>query len=252
MEFKLPDIHEISVDIDGDRFDGSWYIILNDMVVNYNGYTSSTSDLATDADEVAVKMLHELVTKHYVQLESIPASIPQAIRLAAHQYVNSSEEETDAGRFIAAFGESATESAVHKKLSWLCVNALSMIVPAWKHMCDGNSAEDTYNNLRQWLQDSTHPVDWPVAKTPAIARRNGVRVGDCDACRLEPTADAVASAAKYLQSGKPDDATAILVSASYAYDEGCHSRDAPDRFEKWLVFDVLQASLDCKPIDKVA
>lgn len=247
MEFKLPDIHQISVDVAGERFEGSWYIILSNMVVNYNGYTSKTPKRSSDADEVAVRMLRDLVEKHYVQLESIPTSIPQAIRLAAHQYMNSPEEDTDG--FVASFGESGIGSAVHKQLSWLCVNALSMIVPAWKHMCDGNAAEDTYINLRQWLQDSSHPVDWPVATTPAIAKRNGIRVGDCDVCRLEPIADAVASAARYLQSGQPDDATASLLSASDAYDEGCHSRDAPDRFGKWLVFDVLQASLDCRPTD---
>ncbi len=252
MEFKLPDIHEICVDVNGEHFDGSWYIILYDMVVNYNGYTSSTPERATDANEVAVKMLRDLVVNHYVQLEDIPASIPHDIRLAAHRYTNSNEEETSTAEFVASFGESVSDSTLHKQLSWLCVNALSMIVTSWKHMCEGNEAEDTSNNLRRWLQDSTHPVDWPVATTPAIARRNGVPVGDCDACRLNPTANAVASAAKYLQSAHPDDATASLLSASYAYDEGCHSADAPDRFEKWLVFDVLQTSLECKPLDKEA
>ena len=252
MEFKLPDVHEISVDVDGQRFDGSWYIILNDMVVNYNGYTASTAERKAGADEVAVRLLRDLVEKHYTRLESISAAIPHAIRLAAHRYVNSPDEDSGAADFVASFGDSVKESAIHQQLSWLCVNALWMIVPAWKHMCDGNAAEDTFNNLRQWLQDPTHTVDWPTATTPAIALRNGVRVGDCDACRLEPTADAAAHAARYLQSAHSVDAAATLLSASYAYDEGCHSIDAPDRFEKWLVFEALQTSLQCRPLNKVA
>jgi hypothetical protein len=123
-----------------------------------------------------------------------------------------------------------------------------MIVPAWKHMCDGNAPEETLNDLRKWLRDPMHAVDWATVITPAVGRRDGVPVGDCDACRLIPTADAVASTARYLQSADPADATAALLSASSAYDEGCHSDDAPDRFEKWPVFDVLQAALECKPI----
>jgi hypothetical protein len=251
MEFQLPDIHDISVDIDGKRFNGSWYIILNKMIVNYNGYTASIPELATDPNEIAGRMLRDLVMKHYTPLELIPTEIPFAIRVAASQYINSSDEDIAAADFVASFGKSVPSSEVHQQLSWLCVNALSMIVPAWKDMCDSNAAEDTFNNLRRWLQDPTHRVDWETATTPAIGLRNGERVGDCDSCRLEPTADAVANAAKYLRSAEPVHATNCLLSASYAYAEGCHSQDAPDRFEKWLVFYVLQHSLDRKPNDKV-
>ncbi|MFG0332975.1 MAG: hypothetical protein ACF8TS_06385 [Maioricimonas sp. JB049] len=27
MEFSLPEIHEISVEVDGQRFDGCWYVV---------------------------------------------------------------------------------------------------------------------------------------------------------------------------------------------------------------------------------
>lgn len=252
MDFQLPDVHEISIDVDGKRFDGSWYIIWNRMIVNYNGYTASIPELTTDANEVAERMLRDLVTKHYIPLELIPETIPLAIRVAAVQYINSAEEDVAGAEFVASFGESVPASEVHQQLSWLCVNALSMIVPAWKYMCDSNTAEDTFNSLQQWLQDPSHRVDWQAATTPAIALRDGVRVGDCDACRLEPTADAVANAARYLQSAEPAHATNCLLSANEAYGEGCHSRDAPDRFPKWLVFDVLPTSLERRPINKVS
>ncbi len=252
MEFKLPDIHELSVDVDGELFVGSWYIILNDMVVNYNGFTASTPERTTDGDDVAVSMLRDLIAKHYARLESIPTEIPHAIRLAAHRYINSLDEETAVSDFVASFGESETEAAIRQQLSWLCVNALSMIVPAWKHRCDGNAAEDTFNDLQQWLQDPMHRVDWQTVTIPAVALRNGNRVGDCDACRLEPIADAVANAARYLRSAGTANVTACLLSASYAYAEACHSRDTPDRFEEWLVFEALQPSLESKPLDRVA
>lgn len=248
MKFKLPETHNISVEIEGQRFDGCWYDLRGEVNVIYNGYGASTYDRETNANDVALAMLCTLVQKHYIKLESIPARLPQRIRLAAHDYVNASDEESAAQALVASFGDSIAGALVHKQLSWLCVNGTSMVVPAWKYMCDGNAAEETLNDLRTWLQDPAHSVDWASAVTPAVGRRGGVPVGDCDACRLEPIADAVASTARYLRSADPVDATAGLLSARYAYDEGCHSDEAPDRFEKWLVFEVLEAALDCRPV----
>ncbi|QDU37203.1 hypothetical protein Mal4_15120 [Maioricimonas rarisocia] len=249
MEFSLPEIHEISVDVDGRQFDGSWYVVLQDMIVNYNGFTASTNGCPSNADEVAKGMLRQLVAAHYVRPESIPAGLPPSVREAAHRYINESLEESQAASFVASFGKAERGALLHRQLSWMCVNALAMIVPAWKYMCDGNAAEETYLDLRQWLGDPSHPVDWKSATTPAVATRDGLRVGDCDACRLEPIASAVAHTARYLQSADPADATESLESADEAYDEGCHSRGAPDRFSKWLVFDVLPRALACRPIE---
>lgn len=248
MEFKLPEIHDLRVEIEGRRFDGCWYIVGDDMVVNYNGYTASTRQRQTNADDIAQAMLRDLVEKHYVRLESISTSVPQPIRLAAHRYVNASDEESAAQELVASFGDSTAGTLAHRQLSWLCVNGASMVVPAWKFMCDGNAAEETLNDLREWLQNPLHAVDWATAIRPAVGRRNGIPVGDCDACRLEPTADAVASTARYLQTADPADAATALLSASYAYSEGCHSEEAPERFEKWLVFDLLLPALECKPV----
>jgi len=251
MEFSLPEIHEISVDVDGRRFDGSWYVVLQNMIVNYNGFTASATGCPANADEVAKGMLRELVAAHYVRPESIPAELPQSVREAAHRYVNASLEESPVASLVESFGDAEPGSHLHRQLSWMCVNALAMIVPAWKYMCDGNAAEETYLDLRQWLEDPSRPVDWTAARTPAVATRSGMRVGDCDACRLEPIATAVAHTASYLQSADPADATESLESADEAYDEGCHSRDAPDRFGKWLVFEVLPNALACRPIEDV-
>ena len=181
-----------------------------------------------------------------MQLESLRAVVPHQLLAAAHEYVNSAEEDVATEEFVAALGDPGRLS--HQQISWLCVNALSMIVPTWKHMCDGDAAGEVYGQLRNWLEDSSHEIDWVVATVPAVARRNGERVEDCDACRLEPTADAIASAAAYLHTSKPSDAIACLLAANSAYQEGCHTADAPERFEKWLVFEALPVSLQCEPV----
>lgn len=252
MELKLPPNQELRIEVDGEVFHGSWYIILDRMVVNYSRYTTSTHEFQTNAAAVVERMLRELVEKHYTRLGSIPSAIPQTIRLAAHRYVNrlinSVDEDEATADLVASFGESVTGSAAHRQLSWLCVNSISMIVPAWKFMCDGNAPEETFNTLRNWLQNPEQVVDWSAAMTPVIPLRKGARIDDCHACRLEPTADAVASTARYLRSADIADAIAALCAACYAYDEGCHSSDAPERFEKWLVFDVLSTALACQPL----
>jgi hypothetical protein len=248
MKFELPEIHKISVDFDGERFEGAWWVIGGGLIVGYIGYTDSTFEWGADANKIATTMLRKLVRKHYVKLEQIPMTIPEPIRLAAYRYVNASLEESVTEEFVASFGDSVPGSLVHERLSWLCVNAISMIVPAWKHLCDDNIAEQLYDDLRRWLADPTRAVDWPTATTPAVGRRNGVQVEDCDACRLEPTADAVASTARYLQIADAADAIAVLSSAGHAYNEGCHSRGAPDRFQKWIVFEVLESAVKCEPL----
>lgn len=116
-------------------------------------------------------------------------------------------------------------------------------------LTSGDTPEKTYRDLRNWLVDPTHTVDWESAQIPCIALRDGERVGDCDACRLEPTANAVASTAFYLRTANPEKAVDVLRSTSAAFDEGCHSQDSPDRFEKWLVFNVLPRACRCEPID---
>lgn len=249
MEFALPTIHDIAIDIDGRRFEGSWYVTMNDMIVNYNGHTASTAERATSANEIALDMLGDLVRDHYVDLKSIPSHLPPAVRQAAHYYLNSLDDDQTVNELVASFGQSTVASQVHRQLSWLCVNALGMIVPFWKLMCDNDAPEQTFRGLRQWLDDPSHPVDWSTARRPSVAMRDGVKVSDCDSCRLEPTADAVAQTADYLQTADASSVVAALLFAAGAYDEGCHSPDTPDRFEKWLVFGALLPACQCKPVD---
>lgn len=249
MTFTLPEVHEIEVELDGRRFEGAYYVVLGDLIVNYNGRTSSVALPTRNASEIAIDMLRDLVRLHYVDIEAIPSTLPQDIRLAAHAYLNSFDDVQVVQDLVATFGDSTIGSDVHKRLSWLCVNSLGPIVPCWKMMCDGDEPERTLGELRRWLDDPAHVVDWDLACRPSIAIRNGSVVGDCDACRLEPLARAVASTADYLHTANASSAVAAICSAYGAYAEGCHPQDAPDDFEEWVVFSVLSNSYECTPVD---
>jgi hypothetical protein len=194
-------------------------------------------------------MLRDLVRKYYISLGSLPASLPTPIRDAAHVFVNSFDDDQLTRDLVSAFGESTQAAEVHRQLSWLCVNATGIVVPFWKLMCDSDIPEKTYLGLRNWLADPSHAVDWSSAQRRSFATRDGQRVTDCDACRLEPIADAVAKTAEFLRTAESSVAVDALLAVAAAYDEGCHPHDLPDRFEKWLVFDVLPRACQCKPLN---
>ena len=249
MAFTLPPVHDIAIEIEGRTFEGSWYVVLGDMVVNYNGHTAKAHKGASDADTVAIEVLRDLVRKHYICLDLLPANLPAPVRNAAYIFLNSFHVGQPAHDLVSSFGESVLGSRVHRQLSWLCVNAIGMVAPYWKFMCDSDTPERTYLALRKWLADPSHSVDWALAQSPSIATRNGARVGDCDACRLEPIADAVAKTATYLRTADSLMAVDALLAVASAYDEGCHPQGSHDRFEKWLVFDVLPQACQCKSLE---
>jgi hypothetical protein len=245
MSFRLPDVHDIAVVVDGRTFEGSWSIVLGQLVVYYNGHASGVENPHEAHDEVAREVLRELVREHYVPLEAIAADLPAVIREAAYVYVNNLDEEDSAAGLVAAFGDTEPGSTTHRQLSRLCVNALTPIVPFWKLMCDTNGPEQTLDNLRSWLEDPAMPVDWEAACRPEVALRDGEVVGDCDACRLEPIATAVAATAEYLQFADAPAAVAALDHASFAWSEGCHLEENLQRFERWLALDVLPSASVC-------
>ena len=221
------------------------------MIVNYNGYTKTVpKPTITEANATASELLRELVAKHYVPLDSMPKHLPMDLRIAAHRYINSLEG--NACDLLRSIFSSSKASNVHKQLSWLCVNSLSMIVPSWKRLCEGTVAEESLNQLRNWLENPSYSVRWDAISIPRIAAKDGTPIADCDACRLEPIANAVANAATYLELGRLENASECLLSIHSAYEEGCRPLKAPNRFETWLVFHALRASLECKSIGDVA
>lgn len=249
MGLGMPEVHDITVEVDGQTFEGAWWVSLNDMIVWYNGYGARTAQQSEGANEIALKMLEELVREHFIPLNSVPLSLPPAVRETAHNYLNSMDDQQLTAKLIRSFGSSVVGSQAHRQVARVLINALGMVVQFWKDMCDDDVPEKTFNDLRQWMSDSSHPVDWQNACKPSVAKRNGVQVVDCDACRLVPIADAVAQTARYLQSANTESAVEALCSVAGAWDEGCHFRDVPDRFEKWIVYEVLPFALECRQLE---
>ena len=249
----MSETYDISIEIDGERFRGAWSNLMGEMVVYYRGFTASTYPVPEEPDTMAKEMLASLVREHDVDLDALPNSIPEAIRVAAHEFMNADmDEECEAIEdLVHAFGESPIDSLPHQQLAWMCVNALSMIVPSWKHMCDDDVAEPAHAKLVQKLLDADIQIDLSSMSTPLIAKRNGIPVADCDECRLRPTAEAIAKTAAFMQTGESNAAIDALSSAYDAYEEGCHIDEAPERFSEWLALEVLQPSLECKPIKDV-
>lgn len=247
MTLEIPDFTDIEVEIDGRRFRGAYSVMLGDLVVYYNGHTSSVRKPVANLHEVAVDLLRELVRENHVDKSSLPSELPQAIRDAAIAYVNGFDDDTLIRDLIESFGPAPVGSVAHAQVSRLCLDALRPIVPFWKFMCDDFGPERTVWELNQWLRDRSFRIDWELARRPFICYRDGQRVQDCDACRVEPIAQAVTHCADYLQTGKMESAVATLAQACAAYDEGCSPEGEERSFEQWLVEDVLLNAYRFKP-----
>lgn len=250
MPFELPETIDIEQEIDGRRFEGAYSFMLGDMVVYYNGHTKSVRKPDADTQKVALDMLRQLVQENYVGMGSIPRDLPQRMREAALEYVNSFDDEEPIRALVESFGEASVGSHTHTQLSWLCVNAVQPIVPFWKFMCDDDTPERTLDDLAQWLCNRAHSVDWESARQPAVARRDGLKIVDCDACRAEPIAKAVAHCANYLQNGQIESAVETIFEAWGAHSEGCWPEDEQRPYERWLVEFALPNAFQCKPASR--
>jgi hypothetical protein len=247
MTLEIPDFTDIEVEIDGRQFRGAYSVMLGDLVVYYNGHTSSVRKPTTNLREVAVDLLRELVREHHVDISSLSSELPQAIRDAALAYVNGFDDDTLIRDLIESFGSAPAGSVAHSHVSRLCLEALQPIVPFWKFMCDDEGPVQIVGELNRWITDRSFRIDWESARRPFICYRDGQRVQDCDACRVEPIAQAVAHCADYLQTGNMDSAVATLAQACAAYDEGCSPEGEERSFEQWLVEEVLLKAYRFKP-----
>ncbi len=243
MEFKLPESQQITLEIEGERHEGSYYFLFGQMVVNFRGSTSSCVTPEGQPHAVAGQMFRDLVKKHHVSLSEIPTKWPENVRQAAYAYVNSDDDESSLDDLIKSFGEPKPGSPAFRQIAYLCLMALEVVVPAWKEICDGNELEETTTELWKRLKDPDHEIDWRAACSPKPALRHGQQIEDCDACRAEPLADAVASTASFLRTGNISNACDALASASAAHDEGCHPDDEFDSFQRRLVFSLLPSVL---------
>lgn len=243
MEFKFPESHPVEIEIEGVKHKGSFYFLLGQMVVNFNGNTSSQIAPKGEPDGAAKQMLKTLVQEHYVSLSEIPSEWPEDIRQAAHAYINSGDDESSLDDLTRSFGDPEADSLAFKQIAILCLKSLDVVVPAWKEICDDNELLQTTAELWKRLEDSDHSVNWEAACSPKPALRHGKKVEDCDACRAEPLAEAVAATATFLRTANIESAFDALSSVSAAHDEGCHPDDEFESFPKRLVFSLLPSVL---------
>ena len=148
----------------------------------------------------------------------------------------------------------------HRRAAWLCVNAVRTVRHCWDLTCENPGARAALAAVAGFLRGENPSPDWPALTAPAVALRDGERVSDCDACAVEPIADAAASAAAFARDGRRADGAACLRSVAVAADEGCWPHgvagfsvggrygtpDAP--FGAWLVRHALPAAWRCEEL----
>ncbi|NNJ27009.1 hypothetical protein [Alienimonas chondri] len=148
----------------------------------------------------------------------------------------------------------------HARLCWLCVNAIRTVLHCWDGIAENPEARDHLSALADvlrgdwFLNGEGDEPDWAPLTEAAVAIRDGVKVNDCDACRVEPVASAVAHAARFARDGDSTDAAACLADVGVSADEGCWWHDpanpesAPEAFAPWFARHVLPAAWRCEEL----
>ena len=170
------------------------------------------------------------------------------------------EGRHDAGRLVGAFARFESGGETHRRLCWLCVNAVRMVRHCWDGIAENPDARDRLKELADalrggwFLRGEGDEPDWPVLTDSAVAVRDGEKVADCDACRVEPVAAAVAFAARFAANGHRRDAAECLQCVQSAAEEGCwwSEPDEPDAaaqpFAAWFVTHALPTAWRCEEL----
>jgi hypothetical protein len=212
-------------------------------------------DRETNIDLIARQIFRQLIDKHYTPIERIDPNLPLCIRQAAFNYANSFEDEeldSDYGItnfFVESFGSQSVGSVSHNQVSWLCLNALKCVIPAWTTSCNLPTARNTLNQLLEYMRQGGSISNWEDLCEPPIPTHNGQRINDCEAGMLNSIAEGVAFAARYIRYGNPDDAAEVLCNAYGAADEGAWRSKTGISFNQWVVFVALPTSFDCRELD---
>ncbi|MFH5803235.1 hypothetical protein [Alienimonas sp. DA493] len=170
----------------------------------------------------------------------------------------------DVVRLLPAFGPFAPGDETHARLCWLCVNAVRMVRHCWDEIAENPDARDRLFALADVLRgdwfrkgEGAEP-EWAPLTEAAVALRDGTKVSDCDSCRVEPVAAAVAHAARFARDGDRSDAAACLRNVQWAADEGCWWHDpaepasAPAEWAVWFVLHALPAAWRCEELPPCA
>ncbi|MCH8044701.1 MAG: hypothetical protein IID44_13385 [Planctomycetes bacterium] len=251
---------DIQLEFDGRILRGQYqiwnYPTHRELCVYYNGRSDSAT-LTEDTDNVqlAMQLFQQVVRNNYTRLDRIDADLPTAIREAAFHYVNDIEDDHPdnpdyllSHTLVESFGDQSVGSLAHRRVSWLCVNVLKCVIPAWSASCDHPTAEHTFDQLVHHLRDGVAIDNWDDLCRPAIATRDGHRIVDCVACMVEPIAEGVANTAKYLRHGEPRIAGDVIWDAWCAQSEGAW-RSETVSFQQWVVLVALPAALDFRELE---
>ena len=244
MAIELPEVFEFEMDVDGRRVRGSYAFMLG-LTVYYKGDARNARQPARAEDvlPIAQRLLAQMVRDRAAETPVPDPRLPAEVRRAAEAYLDADpfDDEEAIRRLIASLGETTPGSAAHRRVGRLLLAALSPILPAWRHMCDGEAPIAIHAALRAWFDDPSRPVDWAAAQTPVTPMHDGRPVEDCDICRARPIAQAVAACAAFLYTGEQAAAVTALAQASLAASEGCWPAEEKRSFEQWLIAEALGA-----------
>jgi hypothetical protein len=183
----------------------------------------------------------------------------ESILAAAQSYVVSLDddemgyEEIEAEtQLIDAFGIQKIGDDAHRCATWLCVLASQKVLYGWAALeCEGDLPSQTIEAVSKWVQEGIQPRDWQLLTTPAQARRKGRVIMDCDACRAEPIASAVAHTARFARTAAPEDAVQVLSDVFTAISEGVYwSEGDPMDVQKWVGTVAIPAALELRSLSE--
>ena len=243
MDFKLPEVFDIWTTVDGRRAKGSYARVLG-LTVYYRGDAEAVPwpEREEDVPVVARKILEKLVRERNAKAGSAPRDLPAPVYQAAAVYLDCDDEVKAVEKLVRSFGDLELGTEGHEQVACLLLNTLSPIVIFWEFLCDDDLPMETLRSLKAWYVDRAHEVDWKLARQAAEARRDGEIIVDCDACRAEPIASAVASCASFLHGDGVEHAVEAICQADYAQSEGCWPASEERSFQRWLVEVALSKS----------
>jgi hypothetical protein len=250
----------IQFEIDGRVLRGTYrvqyypnYRILN---VYYKGKSASET-LVDDAaiSQVATRLFEQLVVTHYVKYEQIHSALPNSIRKAAFLFVNDLKDESTKNQdrkpwqtLVYSFGEQSVGTIEHKRVSWLCLNVLKCVIPAWKAECDDDVVGRRYNQLIHHLRDGIPINNWDELCSKSIPTREGSPIRDCIACMVGPIATGAANAAKYISKADIQAGSEVIFDVWNSQTEGAW-RHKNYSYNKWVVHVALPAAFACREVD---
>ena len=155
---------------------------------------------------------------------------------------------------MPAFGTFELGDETHRRLGWLCVNALRMVLHCWDEICDRADARVRLAALAAHLRGEDSDLMWALRSEPMVPTRDGIVIQDCDVCRVGPIAEGIGFVGRFVLSGEPADAAEALRRARWSENEGCwwHDPDepssAPRPFGGWFVLHALPAAWRCEEL----